>query len=60
LPYVPGQENHRAFEAANTSTHPTEREAARLQCQARFHNQRAGEINDLGSRTAYQQFEKPY
>lgn len=48
------------IEAANTSTDPTEREAARLQCQARFNNQRAGEINDLVNRTAYQQSEETY
>lgn len=48
------------IEAANTSTDPTEREAARLQCQARFNNQRANEINDLVNRTAYQQSEETY
>jgi len=48
------------IEAANTSTDPTEREAARLQCQARFNNQRASEINDLVNRTAYQQSEETY
>lgn len=48
------------IEAANTSTEPNEREAARLQCQARFNNQRASEINDLVNRTAYQQQEDAY
>ncbi|WP_159987275.1 lysozyme inhibitor LprI family protein [Novosphingobium sp. 18052] len=48
------------IEAANASIEPTEREAARLECQARFNNQRASEINDLVNRTSYQQPEETY
>jgi uncharacterized protein YecT (DUF1311 family) len=42
------------IEAANASIDPTEREAARLQCQARFNNARANEINQALNRTEYQ------